>query len=640
VRESKIRVRDLPLAALNPSTRPYFLPPGVLAEAAGFTPYAGGGYRRTPQWAAHKVLTEGYVLYAASPVGPIAAGGTAQITAAVTTGAPGHVPSQIRVLADGTAAFWGGMQGYGSNQDVTRRDFRYLRYDGAEYVVGFDVDTTPLGGSWGCGLFQSRQNTSENAWPVGAEPMDSADVTLTPVNGGMTADGRMGRGWVRFYFAYRTAKAGAAIVVGAPDLTNYKEVELTGGYNRNSVTIENLPAGNSPNTDQIHIYRTRVVATRSQLALEPAYYVRAVTDDIGSITIKEPSDADLVKGAVMERTFNCPGMKQHGVFRGNLGLGVHLGHLWLHGVSYDHRIYFSGYTSHTGEVVPGEDYWNYFVATPRFDRIVAASSVKGKMFVLGRNGLYRLADDAVDPSAWVLEPVASLNGGVSPRAVMFSGSDIFLIARSVTGEWGVWATDGYNLARVGDEMSLIVNEDSALFDFGGMAMLGGTAEEVGHIRAPHGAWGRQNLPTGLPVEVCGRDDTFQSGAMLMAYPTGIYYAGAEYSEDESDYLITREYVSAIMEERTEYEKVYVYANVPGDPCTIHVSGSINGGAWVAMSAAAGVVVDTAAGGVYEVPVPPELRHGRRFSLKITVETNADLIVEGVVVQVRPAPAMT
>jgi len=628
----KIRIRDVPFFTVNPTGRAYLLREGVLSDASGFVPYYRGGYRRAPQWSVHGTPYLPTII-GASQAGAIATGETPQITATLKNASTNNI-QQFRFLANGTCESWGGNQ-YGSNQDTTRDVVKYFRYDGAEYVLGWDLDTQNLSGKHGCGLFRSMSNAGfgDLAWPVGGEVMNASGIILTASSTG----GVMGKGWVRFYFTYRTNKKGiSGGIEGAPDHDNKKDIELTGNNTTNKVTISNLPPGDDPGTDAIYIYRTPVVSNQAQLDFAPAYFYTGVADTAGSVDVNAIPDSDLVKRARLElNRYSFPTMKKHGKYVGNLALGAHLGHLFVCGVLHDYRVYFSGYTDNDGDAVLGEDYWQYFLNTPERDTIVSAVSGRGKMFVLGKNGLYKVNDEYTDPAMWTMQTMASLHGGVSPRALVLSGQNIFVVARGLNGEWGIWATDGYNLEPVGGEMSLLIDENTGIVDFDGQLMLVGTEAARGYIRSPYGAWGRANIPAGT-VEMLGRTPTFRNNAQLLMTPTAIMYERGTYSNDETDMVVTREYVSPSPEERSEWETLFIFANKFTDDCVLKVYGAVDGGDWIPMTGTEGVTVAEKGGGIIRLGVPPALRHGRRFKVKIVAQTSVDVNIERVSLQLMEA----
>jgi len=150
-----------------------------------------------------------------------------------------------------------------------------------------------------------------------------------------------------------------------------------------------------------------------------------------------------------------------------------------------------------------------------------------------------------------------------------------------------------------------------------------------------GAWGKNNAPSDVEYAVGSHGD-FVSGAPLVGTAGGIYREGSSFSGDESDYVVTRDFCAG-PEERTEWEKVFVFASAADGQVTLKVHGAADGGSWTLMGA---VAVSVQAGGMAAVPVPPALRQGRRFSVKITAASAAGATIEGISVQARPAPEMT
>ena len=95
----RMRIRDLPFAALYITRKPYFLDERMLSVAEGFIPALYGGYKRTPAWTAHWTPGGGDTIIGCSRVGPIAAWDTPQITVAKKTAS---AITQYRVLANGS----------------------------------------------------------------------------------------------------------------------------------------------------------------------------------------------------------------------------------------------------------------------------------------------------------------------------------------------------------------------------------------------------------------------------------------------------------------------------------------------------------------------------------------------------------
>ncbi len=612
----KTRIRDVPIVGFNGSRKPYFVEAGVLSEIAGMTPTIKGGYRRAPQWIDHYAVAAGESIIGSSRVGPIAAGGTPQITIATAKPTAANL-IQRKVLADGTAPLFG--MNFGSAQDTARRRIVYHRKNGKEYTLGWDV-----GDAWGEGAFHCHLFESDRT-PVGVEPTDQSGISLAAG----TTGGLMGTGHVRVYLAfYRTPN------YGAPDLANPKDVALTGTAGTNKITVSSITPAAWTNTVFNSVWRTRVVSDDAQLPFEPVYLVHRFAKANTTDTLTA-SDTDVIKQPQLELgKFDFPTVGEASQFLEFLNLGEHLGFLACTGVKYDYRMYFGGYLDTEGVAVQDENWWGFSVDIPGMDTIVSWVSFRGICVALCRNGLWRLRDESSLPTAWYWEQMAAIRGEIV-SAVAIVNDVVMIVGRGLGGEWNVWATDGINLNPVGDAVSTFLASDTGIISQDGLPMLIGTADARNYVMNSQGHWGKSNADTDVAWEV-GRDSTFQDGAPLLAGSGGIYYEGTAFSNDSSDHAITRDFFIDI-EERTEWEEVFVLATKVADDASVKVQGRVDGGDWTDMKT---ITVDATSGGRYSVPVPPTIRQGYRFQVKL-IATDADqFTVEGVIVQARLTPTMT
>lgn len=620
------RVRNFPFTGLDKTSRAYMLRAGILSDCAGFVPDKRGGYKNTPAWTLHGALPAGASIVGIGEVGPIATGGTAQITACLRL-STGYL-SQYRQVAAGTWAPWQ-MYAYGGNQDNTRTQVIYFRKDGREFTLGWDLDTADANQKYGCALLESATTEGHLADPVCVEPYNASAVTATPA----TSGGYMGAGWIRIYLGYRGRDFPQVTRMGGVDHANYRDVHLTGTNNVNSVAIEGMLAGAWAQTDAVCIYRTRVVFDQNQLPFEKAYLEGLRADTVLTTTVGVVSDKTLITQKVCQLgKYTFPTDKQHGKYAGNLGLGVHNGRLYCHGVLYDYRVYFSGYTDDLGVPQLDDTSWAYSVDLPKSDKVVAVKTLQGKCLALGENGLYRLEDSEADPSFWSWVMVADLRGQ-HVDALKVVGDEVFIVATGVGGDWNVWSWDGYQFRRVGDGIRSVLDSSTGMISLDGMPVLTGGTSSLRHIMDPNGAWGKRNLPATVKWSL-GKYSTFQSGAVLVATTAGVYYEGSAYSSDGSDYVTDRQLISDTeFEEFTvEWDKIYLFGCVENTPCTINVWGRTENGSWVSMGTQ--VVACVGGGGCYEIGVPSALRHGRMFSAKLTVGSAVPVTLEGITYQVR------
>jgi hypothetical protein len=297
-------------------------------------------------------------------------------------------------------------------------------------------------------------------------------------------------------------------------------------------------------------------------------------------------------------------------------------------------MWISGYTDVDGAPEIDNNWWGYSIDLPGRDTIVSAVSFRGKCFALGLNGLYRLRDESSDPSFWYFEQMALVRGE-NVLGLAVAGDEVYVTGKGIGGDWNIWALDGYNLRPAGDGLRSVITKDTGVLQCSGLPLTTGDTASERYMLGEQAAWGRMNGPAGAKSSI-GQNASFASGGALLATAAGIYKEGSTYSADESDYAITREFSGSI-EERTEWEKVFVFASVASASVTLRVYGAADGGAWVLMGSA---VISATSGGMVEIPVPAECRQGRRFRVKVAVLTAAGVTVEGVTVQARPAPEMT
>jgi hypothetical protein len=612
----RIRIRDIPWAALDATSRPYFMSEGVLSAAEGFVPSAKGGYKRTPLWSVWSAAPSGEEIIGASAVGTIADGENPQITVA-TKKASANALYQRKVLSDGTWTLFG--MNFGSSQDYTRSRIVYHRMGGKEYTLGWDPDAY----GYHCHLFESKY------LPAGAEPMNQNGITLTAQSSG----GHMGAGYVRVYLVFHGDFSGETRT-GAPDLVHAKTVHLTGTNNANRITVGSIPAAVWPGTTHVYLYRTRVVSDSAQLEYEPAYFAQSVSAGTSAADMTS-SDAQIAGNPQLETgKFNFPAVGETQKFLPYLGLSEHAGRLICWGVKYAGRMWISGYTDVDGAPEIDNNWWGYSIDLPGRDTIVSAVSFRGKCFALGLNGLYRLRDESSDPSFWYFEQMALVRGE-NVLGLAVAGDEVYVTGKGIGGDWNIWALDGYNLRPAGDGLRSVITKDTGVLQCSGLPLTTGDTASERYMLGEQAAWGRMNGPAGAKSSI-GQNASFASGGALLATAAGIYKEGSTYSADESDYAITREFSGSI-EERTEWEKVFVFASVASASVTLRVYGAADGGAWVLMGSA---VISATSGGMVEIPVPAECRQGRRFRVKVAVLTAAGVTVEGVTVQARPAPEMT
>ena len=612
----RMRIRDIPWTALDATSRPYFMGEGVLSAAEGFVPSAKGGYKRTPLWSLWSGAPSGEEIIGVSAIGTIADGDAPQISVA-TKKASANALYQRKVLSDGTWTMFG--MNFGSSQDYTRSRIVYHRTGGKEYTLGWDPDAY----GYHCHLFESKY------MPVGAEPMNQNGLTLTAQSSG----GYMAAGWVRVYLVFRGDFAGD-IRTSAPDLVHAKTVQLTGTNNANRISVGSIPAAVWPSTTHVHLYRTRVVSDSAQLEYEPAYFAQSVL--AGTTTAEMISSDTMIAGnpQLEMGKFNFPSVGETQNFLTYLGLSEHAGRLICWGVKYAGRLWISGYTDVEGAPVLDNNWWGYGIDLPGRDTIVSAVSFRGKCFALGQSGLYRLRDEASDPSFWFWEQMAQVRGE-NALGLAVAGDEIYVTGKGIGGEWNIWALDGYNMRSVADGLRAVITKDTGVVQCSGMPLTAGDTASERYVLGERSAWGRMNAPAGTKWSI-GQDASFVSGGALLATSAGIYKEGTSYSADESDYAVTREFTGS-PEERTEWEKVFVFASAASASVSLRVYGAVDGGAWVLMGTP---VISATNGGMAEVPVPAQCRQGRRFKVKVAALTAAGVTVEGVTVQARPAPEMT
>ncbi len=616
------RLKDVPLIAFDGTQRPYFLKEGTLAEIAGMVPVMAGGYKRAPQWTNHWTPPTNHTIIGVSPAGAIATGGTAQITVA-TRESTGPALYQYKVIADGSGSTWGAL--FGGAQDTSRDKVVYHRSDGLELSLGFD----PTAYGYHCTILHSDYAIGHHVFAV--EPMDQNGITATP----STTGGHMASGYTRVFLVNKgTVMAGGVSYIGAADTDNDIDVHLTGTWGVNSIALSSIPAGTWPETDKVYIYRTRVVSDSAQLPFEKAYLVKTINAGTTSTTLVS-SDASIMKHEEMQTgKADFPGTGTASQFLDNLSFGEHLGHLVVTGVTKGYRMYISGYTDNDGvSQSDGGLWWQYDIELPGRDEIKSWVSHRGVLIVLGENGLYRLRDESADPSNWYLEQMAAIRGE-HVNAIALATDIVMIIGRGLGGEWNIWASDGYTLKPIGDSVSGFLDSSTGILAPDGMPMLIGSSTSRNYTMNQRGVWGKNNADTDVKWDA-GRDSTFRSGVPMLAGPAGIYYEGSYYLADESDYAVTREF-SLALEERSEWEKVFILATKVSTNASAMIYGRVDTGSWVLMDT---ITISATSGGRYEVAVPDTVRQGYRFQVKVVAADAYSFTLEGVIVQANNTPPM-
>jgi hypothetical protein len=154
---------------------------------------------------------------------------------------------------------------------------------------------------------------------------------------------------------------------------------------------------------------------------------------------------------------------------------------------------------------------------------------------------------------------------------------------------------------------------------------------------PYGL-GRPNIPDATKWSL-GRYSTFVSGAPLLATTAGVYYEGATYSTDGSDYVATREYIDDPVEDETA-DRLWVHTIKTGaTSCTATVQISRDGAAYATLPKSP-ITISTTDRGVYDVGVDAANRNCKRYRVKVACTANAGIVIEGFSMQVKPTEQQT
>jgi len=624
------RIRDLPFRGMDRTQQPYLLADAVLSRAEGFVPSSTGGYERTPEWAAHWSAPTGYTVVGCSEVWDYS--GTKQITVALKADDDSAL-TQHRVIAAGTSAAWGTPTLFSTDQDLTRDRIVYHRMGNAEYTLGWDPSVSPDASKpFHCHLFRSNKDIwTSGVFPVGVENMDQSGISVTT---DPTVDGDIPLGWVRVYVTFKGVDMDSEDsqhlqhIYGAADhiAANVIDVQVTGA---DSLYVDDLPSTSIwPNTSEVLIWRTKSVQDKEQLPYEPVYLTPSEAHLTGqSLTA---SDADIAENQQLQLgKFDFPSVGEAEQFLPNLGLTEHAGRLACWGVKYAYRLYLAGYTDNDGVPQVDQNFWAYYADLPNRDTILKFVSFRGKGYALGENGLYRLMDDDYLPSAWYFRKIADIRGANADAMVM-AADMLWVIARGVAGTFGLYRVDGYDLFPVGGAIDAVLDSSSGVLSVDGMPFLTGTSSQR-YVMLPSGRWGRMNCITD-PKWALGRDSTFHSSAPMIASAAGIYYEGATYSADGSDYIETRDY-QGLPEEYTTPDMFMLWAHA--DTVTVKSYISVDGAAYTLVKD--DISVTDTAGEVIRVPVPAPASQGRRFKFKFAAYTAKQLYVDGLVTQLAQGP---
>jgi len=464
--------------------------------------------------------------------------------------------------------------------------------------------------------------------------MVQTNVTLTAQSTG----GNMGAGYVRVYLAYSggvSASNTAGGILGAPDQSHHKDVHLTGTNGKNSIDVAVIPEGTWPQTTHVYFYRTRVADSQAQLDYEPAYLDSVQVDTTATISLTM-SDATLVLKQRMETgMYAFPGAMLSGKFESNLGMGSHMGRLCVWGVVYPYRLYIAGYTDVDGNPIIDNDFWQYSLDLPGRDTLLDFKSFRGMGIAIGNDGLYKIYDDDSDPAYWAWQQVASLKG-VNVACMEVINDIVMIVGRGQGGDIQIFAYDGYGeLMPIGDDMMGILDSSTGILSLDGLPLLTGGTNSQRHVMNDKEQWGKQNVPAGVN-KVCGREATYPTAspnAMILATSTGLYYEGTTYSEDESDYVETREYWTDY-EEYTKWDKLWIHAvAASATPVTATVYTSIDGADYVE----AGDITINDQNRDIE-PVSLNGVRGRRLKVKISFGTAAGCTIQGITVVAIPEPS--
>jgi hypothetical protein len=525
------------------------------------------------------------------------------------------------------------MYEYANNQDNTRTRVLYHRTQGREITLGWDLDTADANQKYGCALLESAVNGAHLAEPVCVEPYNAAAVTCTPA----TTGGHMGAGWVRLYFGYRGVDYPTVTRYGGVDHTNYKDVLLTGTNNVNSIAITGMLAGTWEQTDRVCIYRTKVVSSQAQLPYENAYLEIIQTDATLTATGGAITDAVLITQMLCQLgKYGFPSDKQHSKFYANLGIAEHKQQPMVWGVMYPWRLYGAGYTDSDGEVDLDFAYWGYTWDMPGQDTIVCAVSVGGKFIILGEYGVYQLMDDDYDPNNWEIQQIGSLRGA-NAYGMVLSDDKGYMVVRGANGEWNIYEADVYQFRPIGDVVAGKLDSSTGLISLDGYPVCVTGANSRRYAMIPYGL-GRPNIPDATKWSL-GRYSTFVSGAPLLATTAGVYYEGATYSTDGSDYVATREYIDDPVEDETA-DRLWVHAIKTGaTSCTATVQISRDGAAYATLPKSP-ITISTTDRGVYDVGVDAANRNCKRYRVKVACTANAGIVIEGFSMQVKPTEQQT
>jgi hypothetical protein len=620
------RIRDLPVFRVDVTRHPYMLEGGVASDVRGLVPYQRGGFKRMPQWASHflaSTINANAYLCGLSPVGPITQGGTAQITAAVNI--TGGNSTQHRIIAAGTSAAWGGPPTLAANQNMPTR-VRYWRKGQKEFTVGWDA-TIP---NFGCHIFESRVGTAVNMCYLGAEPVSHTGVTATA---GATG-GKLGAGCVRIYLAWYGGSDSGPHFIGATDHATNLQVQVTGTANVNKITLAVLPTIAWTNSTHLYIFRTKVVGDSAQLDYEPAYFERSVVAGTATTEIGLIPDAAMTTRMQLEMgQYSWPYAKLHTQWLANLGIGEYQGRLLVWGAGYAQRLHISGYVNNDKEAALDDNSWAFDVDAPGNDTIVGVAPIGRRLLILGENGIYRLRDEDDLPDVWEMEQIARLRNE-SVDGFMMSGDNVFCVARDGYGDVNVYACDGYQLKRVGCDVARLVSVSDRLIDMDGVPMIAGAGDSDKRILYPNMVWGSMNAPAACRWTP-GRYSTFRSGGLLLGTSAGVYYEGATYSSDESDYYDSREF-KLDEEEYSEWQKVYIHAvRLSANNVTAKIYASVDGGAWTELGGSP-ITINSLERGIYELGLDTgTMRTARRIKFRVAFTAAQPAAITGITVQGLP-----
>ena len=642
-------IQDFPYKGMNRSLRPYMLGEGILSNTQGFIPSNKGGYERSKQWAAHYTLAGGGLtgsILGISTLGPLYFGGTSQCTFA-------RLPStgqatQHRILANGTVSgSWGGPAQLSDYQNDPAK-VAYHKWQGFEFTLGWDALTGGTGKNMGCMLaYTTTDGINSCLYPVGIEPISQSGITLAEeVGDSLLPSSGLGfdytyNGYVKVVLAYRGNSYAYMLGYGStdpkdgpPDLSSLKTMRVTGSNKYMKIT--NVPAGEWPSTGYVLVYRTKVVATEAQLAIEPLYLEQVQAHNVGTVYCYRTgyglSDTNLVKQPRLEPgKYKFPSAKENSKYQTNLGITNHFGRLMVWGVENPSRLWIAGYTDVDGVPVVDNNFWQYSVDLEGQDNIQTIVSFKGGLLCLGENGLYKLRDEDANPKNWWFEKMAEIHGA-NDHAMAVIADAVFIVARSLGGQWNVWVTDGYNFKVVGDPVSTQLSSTTGVVNIDGMPVLVGDTTAERYAMAIDGRWGRLNVTTGLKWTL-GRNSSWQSGAPMIATTGGVYYEGSTFSNDSSDYVETRDHFHDF-KGRTQSLKLHVYCSKLSTNATLKAQQKIENGSYTAMNSDTAVTIDQTEGQKVEIGAVQGLQQARRTRFKIIASNDQQLYLEGHSLQMR------